>query len=67
VTSWPADVWLWAAGGELVSATAIIQLRCRDGEVEAIVAGGSWLRLAGPGCPPEFHRQLLAEPGPADL
>ncbi len=67
MTSRPADIWLRAAGGEPVSAAAIIEFRCRDGEVEAIVAGGSWLRLAGPGCPPEFHRQLLAEPGPADL
>ena len=56
-----ADVWLRAVGGELVSAAAIIGLRCRDGEVEAILAGGASLRLAGPGCPPEFHLQLLAE------
>ena len=61
MTSLPADVWLRAVGGELVSAAAIVQLRCRDGEVEALVAGGSWLRLAGPGCPPGFHHQLLAE------
>ena len=57
----PADVWLRAVGGELVHAAAIIGLRCRDGEVEAILAGGAGLRLAGPGCPPEFRVQLLAE------
>ncbi len=27
----------------------------------SVLAGGIGLRLAGPRCPPEFHRQLLAE------
>ena len=48
VASWPADVWLRAVGGELASTAAIIGLGCRDGDVEAILAGGSALRLAGP-------------------
>ena len=61
MTGTAADVWLRAVGGDLVSAAAIIHLRCRDGEVEAILAGGACLRLAGPGCPPGFHLQLLAE------
>ena len=29
--------------------------------MEAILAGGAGLQLAGPGCLPEFHLQLLAE------
>ena len=61
MASGAADVWLRAVGGELVNAAAIIGLRCRDGEVQAILAGGVRLGLAGPGCPPEFHLQLLAE------
>ena len=61
MTGAAAAVWVRAVGGDLVSAAAVIHLRCRDGEVEAILAGGACLRLAGPGCPPGFHLQLLAE------
>jgi hypothetical protein len=61
VTSRAADVWIRAVGGELFSAGAIIMLRCRDSEAEAVLAGGACLRLVGPGCPPEYHHQLLAE------
>jgi len=50
-----------AISGELVSAAAIIGLRCRGGHVSAVLSGGVSLQVAGPDCPPDFHRQLVTE------
>ena len=55
-----SKVWVRSADGDLVRADAIVGLRCRDGDVEAWWPAG-WVRLAGPGCPPDFHAQLAAE------
>jgi hypothetical protein len=46
--------------GELVRADSIVGLRCRGGQVEALWHDG-WIRLAGPGCPPDFHTQLAKQ------
>lgn len=54
-------VWVQVADGDLVRSDAIITLGCQDGVVSATLAGGVSFRLAGPGCPPDFHQQLLAE------
>lgn len=48
------------AAGDLVRADVITGLRCRSGEAGAWWPGG-WIRLAGPGCPPDFHARLAAE------
>ena len=56
-----AGTWVEAAGGDLVRADAIVVLRCADGQVNAVLASGQSLTMAGAGCPPGFHRQLLAE------
>ncbi len=56
-----ADVWVQAISGELVSAAAIIGLRCQGGHVSAVLPGGASLQAAGPDCPPDVRRQLLTE------
>ena len=52
-------VWIRAVDGGLVRADSIAGLRCPDGEVIARWQD-DWIRLAGPGCPPDFHFQLAA-------
>jgi hypothetical protein len=54
-----ADVWISAGDGQLVAADSVTRLRCEDGLVQAMCTDGSWLDVAGPGCPPDFHLQLL--------
>ncbi len=47
--------------GELVRSDVIAWLRCRGSEVETARPDGTTVRLAGPGCPPDFHIALLRE------
>jgi hypothetical protein len=56
-----AYVWIRCADGELVRSDVITWLGCRDGDVEAGRTDGTTARLAGPGCPPDFHVALLRE------
>ncbi len=63
MTSGSANVWIRSGDNELVRSDVIIGLRCHGGEVEAACPDGSVVRLAGPGCPPDFHLQLLRELG----
>ncbi len=56
-----ANVWIRSSAGELVRADALIHLRCGDGQVEATCADGRSVLLTGPGCPADFHLQLLWE------
>ena len=39
----------------------MIRLRCGDGQVKATCADGRSVLLTGPGCPADFHVQLLLE------
>jgi hypothetical protein len=55
------NVWIRSSAGELVRADALIHLRCGDGQVEATCADGRSVLLTGPGCPADFHVQLLLE------
>ncbi len=57
-SSWPG---CRKAASCLASLDVITWLRCRGGEVEAARPDGTPLRLAGPGCPPDFHVALLCE------
>ena len=59
MTGGVSGVWIRASDGQLVAADSVTRLRCDDGQVMAMSLDGSWLRLAGPGCPPGFHVQLL--------
>jgi hypothetical protein len=54
-------VWISADSGELVRADAIIGLQCAGGSADARCSDGRLVRLAGSGCPADFHVQLLAE------
>lgn len=54
-------MWISADSGELVRADAIIGLHCADGSADARCSDGRVVRLAGSGCPADFHVQLLAE------
>jgi hypothetical protein len=56
-----AYVWVRAADGDLVRSDVITWLRCRGGEVEGVRSDGGFVRLAGPGCPLDFHLALLRE------
>jgi hypothetical protein len=61
MTSETAHVWIRCADGELVRSDVITWLRCRSGDVDAARPDGSTIRLAGPGCPPDFYVALLRE------
>jgi len=55
------NVWVRSSDDELLRADTLVRLRCHDGVVEATSAAGRQARLTGPGCPPDFHLQLLLE------
>jgi hypothetical protein len=55
-----SNVWIRTSSGELVRADAVVGLRNRDGAAEAVCSDGRSVRLAEPGCPPDFHARLLA-------
>ena len=61
MTSGMAHVWIRCADGELVRSDVITWLRCGGGDVEAARSDGTVVRLAGPGCPPDFDVALLRE------
>ena len=61
MTSGTAHVRIRSADGELIRSDVITWLRCRGGEVEAARPDGTIVRLAGPGCPPDFHIALVRE------
>ena len=52
--------------GGAYPADAVIGLRCGGGEVEATRTDGTVVRLAGPGCPPDFDVALLRQLESAD-
>jgi hypothetical protein len=56
-----SHVWIGTDSGELVRADAIIGLQCEGGSADARCSDGRVVRLAGSGCPADFHVQLLAE------
>jgi hypothetical protein len=55
------EVWIRGPGGELVRVDAIVCSLCGDEGVEATCLNGLALQVAGPGCPGDYDRQLLAE------
>ena len=61
MTSGTAHVWIRTADRELVRSDVIAWLRCCGGEVETARPDGTTVRLAGPGCPPDFYMALLRE------
>jgi hypothetical protein len=61
MTSAAAHVRIRCPGGELVRADVITWLRCGGEEVQAARSDGTMVRLAGPGCPPDFDIALLRE------
>ncbi len=61
MTSGAAYVWVRSADGDLFRSDVITWLRCRGGAVEGARSDGGIVRLAGPGCPPDFHVALLRE------
>jgi hypothetical protein len=56
-----SHVWIGTAEGELVRADMIAGLRCAGGSADAYCSDGRMVRLAGSGCPADFHVRLLGE------
>lgn len=55
-----SGVRIRANDGQLVAADSVARLRCDDGQVRAMCSTATgWLEFACPGCPPDFHVQLL--------
>ena len=54
-------MWIRSTSGELLRSDVITWLQYRGGEVQAARPDGTAVRLAGPGCPPDFHVALLRE------
>ena len=61
MTSGTAYVWVRSADGDLVRSDVITWLRCRGSWVEGARSNGGTVRLAGAGCPPDFHMAFLRE------
>src|SRR6266567_2732580 len=60
MTPGTAQVRIRSADGELARSDLITWLRCR-GKIQTTRPDGTVVRLAGPGCPSDFHIALLRE------